>query len=172
MKSRLGLILCGIGLVLALVVTANPMIEHKFVRILAISGVFYLIGLGLDIFYRKFIAPVMKEPEGDPAQARMGDSEMNSLVNNPSTSSESKGGRFDFKVGSDGDAPLAEAMPGSGSAAPSKLEEMADKVSGKVRTTPYGDKFEVRDDFILINDKKIPNDPKMMADAIKTKLSE
>ena len=58
-------------------------------------------------------------------------------------------------------------------AASSKLEEMADKVAEQGRTrTPYENKFEIRDDFILINDKKIPNDPKMMAAAIKSKLSE
>ncbi len=182
MKSRLGLILCGIGLVLALVVTADPMIENKIVRILVICAVFYGIGLGLDIFYKKFILKIMKEQDGDPAKANMGEDELNSLIHDPSSQDAHKGGSFDFKVGDEGDLGMASLMEESKVSTPinasspvvsSKLEEMADKVANPgQKRTPYENKFEVHDDFILINDKKIPNDPKMMAAAIKSKLAE
>ena len=76
MKSRLGLILCGIGLVLALIVTADPMIENKIMRIFIICVVFYLIGLGIDIFYKKYIVKIVKEhEEAVPQKSIMGEAE-------------------------------------------------------------------------------------------------
>lgn len=188
MKSRLGLILAGSAVVLTLLLTAGKVIETEVIirRVIVNTILFYLIGLGLQFFYNKYLLGIIKEPEGEPAKANMSDSELDSIVNDPGLASPNKGAKLDFKVG-DSDMmddiaiPVAmeETSQNQGSAnanrdeGPSKLDAMADKVAGTAKkSTPFENKFEVRDDFILINDKKIPNNTKLMAEAIKTKLSE
>jgi uncharacterized protein (UPF0147 family) len=188
MKSRLGLILAGSAVVLTLLLTAGKVIETEVVirRVIVNVILFYLIGIGLELFYKKYLLGIIKESEGDPSRVSMSDSDLESIVNDPNVSPSEKGINLDFKVG-DEDLTADLAIPLSDEATSqnqepasatqeegsSKLDAMADKVAGtSKKSVPFENKFEVRDDFILINDKKIPNNAKLMAEAIKTKLSE
>ncbi len=187
MKSRIGLILAAVALVLTLLLTMGKVIESGVVfrRIIINSIVFYLIGLGLELFYKKYLLGIIKEPEGQPSRADMSESELDSIINDPASQGVSKGSTLDLQVGGGDDleseigfAPLAdlpepEQIPAKNiEEQPSKPDAVADRVPGKKSAVPFQNKFEIRDDFIFINDKKIPNDAKMMAEAIKTKLAE
>jgi hypothetical protein len=147
----------GAGILLTFLLTVGKIIEPGILlgRYVVNIAIFYLLGAGIPWAWQKFIEPVLNAPEK---------SEFEGMSSADSASDfASKGPSSDAYVPSNGSASseaveTVSAPSDSASAVPAK---------GKAHTD-----FEIQDDFIIIKDKKLPNDPKLMAEAIKTKLAE
>lgn len=167
LKSKTALVFAAVGLVLTFVITVGKVIAPGALvaRYLVNTALFYGMGLGVVYLFRRYLLPVLKQAEEQKT-------ELSDILSASRTEAPGKGGRLDLTV--DGPAvpssPAAEGAPADG--APAEAAAGADaKDPAKNPLGPHTD-FEIRDDFIVINDKKMPNDPKLMASAIKTKLEE
>jgi hypothetical protein len=172
MKSRTGLILGLLAAVLIFILSITQIIEAGTVilRVLIVFALAYAMGLGLDFFFKKYIAKALENNE------HLGTAEEDSVAN-VSRSEVSmpepgklKGRKVDFKVGSTEDSAELASMATDPSAKESSSGSAAEGVA-RPRTV-LEKRFEVNDKFILIDDKKLANNPELLASAIKTKMEE
>ena len=168
LKSRFALIFAAVGLVLTFVITVGKLIDPGvlFIRYVINIALFFFIGLGMEFFYRRHLLPVLNRGEEQKT-------EPSDILSTSRKDERGKGNRLDLTV----DGPVDPASGVSASAVMTPGQQMTGAESGDGKGPgpnplgPHKD-FEIHDDFIVINDKKMRNDPKLMASAIKTKLEE
>jgi hypothetical protein len=170
LKSRFALIFAAVGLVLTFVITVGKLIDPGvlIIRYVINIALFFFIGLGAEFIYRRHLLPALKQEEEQKA-------ELSDILSTSRKDQSGKGNKLDLTVDGPID-PLSEvSAPAAAVAAPGQQTAGAESGDGKgPGPNPLGPHkdFEIHDDFIVINDKKMRNDPKLMASAIKTKLEE
>jgi len=166
LKSRLALIFAAIGLVLTFFITVGKLITpgSLVLRYLVNIALFYGVGVGLDYFFRKYAVPALKQ-EADAKN------DLSAVLSTERRQEAGKGARLDLTVDGPVDASGAPSQPPAEGAPGGEAGETGGEKAGTNPLGPHKD-FEIQDEFIIINDKKMKNDPKLMASAIKTKLGE
>lgn len=162
MKSKIGLYLSVFAVILTFVLTRGKIITGNvlFRRLLINAGVFYALGLGLEKMYHLFFVPLMHKEDAEDE------------------SGESVGRSLDATVGEEDDGsplqPVAEGDEEIAGSLQNNEQEPYDPGQDAPSRPPYDpdQKVRVKGDYIYFDDKKMPNDAKLMAEAIKTKLAE
>ena len=169
MKITLGIYFSVFAFVLTFIITRGKIIEGAviFRRMFFNAVIFFIIGTGLQFLYQKFF---VKEPETED-QASDKDTEKKDIADE----NTSHGASLDVTVGDDDLTAevvgrVSEDNPGETQTS----ETSGNYVPPPPKKTSMSDdgKAKVDGDFIVYDDKKIPNDPKLIAQAIKTKLAD
>ena len=173
MKIKIGLYLAGLAFVLTFIVTRGKIIEGSVVfrRMIVNTIVFFVIGVGVEFFYNKYFLKMTETSEEDEAEAEEN-------FDAAASPEEQKGSALDITVGEDSTPEIAPSSeedtspePYIESSAPSAETVAPQPPPPKHTSVASNGKAKVEGDFIVYDDKKIPNDPKLIAQAIKTKLS-
>lgn len=154
LRGRPALVAGGLGVVLTFLVTVGKMVEPRvlLMRYLLNAAVFYALGVAAAWMWERLTSSL---EEGG--------------VSGPATPSESPAVPETSETSEMPEAPVGKAEEGG--AEPLAEEGAAEVQATAAKTSPHTD-FEIRDEYIVIKDRKIPNDPKLMAQAIKTKIAE
>ena len=171
MKFKIGLYLAVFAFVLTFIITRGKMIAGSivFLRIVINVVLSFFLGAGLEFLYKKYFVRSDEKEETGEIEASASDVKETINENN----NDKKGSSLDITVG---EPDIADSINND----EGKTESVQDVQKNNTfvpppqkKTTNTGDgKTHVEGDFIVLDDTKIPNDPKLIAQAIKTKLSD
>jgi len=171
MKSKMGLYLAVFALVVTFIITRGKMIDGSvvFLRIVINMALSFLLGAGLEFLYKKYFVTSDKKDDAGKIDSSVSDVQETSNEKD----NDKKGSSLDITVG---DSDIADSINNDEKSAESVQDEQKNNTfvppPAKKKTSVGDGKAHVDGDFIVLDNTKIPNDPKLMAQAIKTKLSD
>lgn len=171
MKSKIGLYLAVFAFVITFIITRGKMIDGSavFWRIVFNTVLSFLLGAGLEFLYKKYFVKSDKKEETGEIEASVSDVKETINENN----NDKKGSSLDITVG---ESDIADSINNDEGGAESVQDEQKNNSfvppPAKKKTSVGDGKAHVDGDFIVLENAKIPNDPKLIAQAIKTKLSD
>jgi len=171
MKFKIGLYFGAFALVLTFIITRGKMIEGAVVfwRIVINVVLSFFLGTGLEFLYNKYLVTSDKKDDSETIES----SKSAVLETSNEKANDEKGSSLDITVG---DSDLADSITNKEEETASVQDEQKNNSfvppPAKKKTSVDDGKAHVDGDFIVLENAKIPNDPKLMAQAIKTKLSD
>jgi len=162
LKNKIAIVMACAGFVLTFFFTVGKIIEPFILLIRYVINIliFYLLGVAIPWIWDKFVLPIVENPVNENITTEKKVDLTETVEQNYNDASVLKPEDVTETVNQN------QNVEGV-------TEEVTqnDTESIKKSYSPSKD-FEIQDEFIIIKDKKLPNDPKLMAQAIKTKLSE
>lgn len=171
MKFKIGLYLAVFAFVLTFIITRGKMIAGSivFLRIVINVVLSFFLGAGLEFLYKKYFVRSDEKEETGEIEASASDVKETINENN----NDKKGSSLDITVG---ESDIADSINNDEGGAESVQDEQKNNSfvppPAKKKTSVGDGKAHVDGDFIVLDNTKIPNDPKLIAQAIKTKLSD